>query len=241
MDENNIQPPSICGTNTSNDTESKDGLKDMSQSHAHIHRIKKEELRSTKSFELHHTRSFSEIRHLHPSSTDVSFGITCPKPRNIEALQKEVKRPESVLEMSDLSVQEGEDDVEEDVTEAQEKGDKAMQLFMQSNISVPLDGAMSSTSSCSLQSLDSDMASEHELIVGTWKTDAFRGLLLLNNHCNYICTTMTQSYFLYFCFSDYNISNNYYNICRFRCFVGFKFRKTLSHTIRDVTLSGTTS
>ena len=106
----------------------------------------------------------------------MSFGITHLKPRNIEALQKRIKRPESILEISDLSVQEGEDDMEEDITEAQERGDKAMKLFLESNISVPLDGAMSSSSSSSLESLDSDLASEHELIVGTWKNDA-KGLL----------------------------------------------------------------
>ena len=172
--ETNEKPVSICETSAGNDAKSTNDL--TSQSHAHINRIKKEDLRTTKSFELHHTRSFSEIRHLHPSSTDVSFGITYPKPRNIEALQERVKRPESILDISDLSVQEGEDDMEEDITEAQERGDKAMKLFLESNISVPLDGTMSSSSSSSFESLHSDLASEQELIVGTWKNDA-RGLL----------------------------------------------------------------
>ena len=173
--ETNEKPVSLmCETSAGSDAESTNDL--TSQSHAYINQIKKEDLRTTKSFELHHTRSFSEIRHLHPSSTDVSFGITHLKPRNIEALQKRIKRPESILEISDLSVQEGEDDMEEDITEAQERGDKAMKLFLESNISVPLDGAMSSSSSSSLESLDSDLASEHELIVGTWKNDAI-GLL----------------------------------------------------------------
>lgn len=164
-----------------NDIESKDATITISQSHALLSRVKKEDLRTTKSsphrkLELHHTRSFSEIRHLHPSSTDVSFGATFPKVKAIAALQQGVKRPESVLEISDFSVQDGEDEVDEDIIKAQEKGDEVMKKFLEMNISVPLDGAMTSSSG-SLQSLDSDLASEHELIMATWESEA-RGLLL---------------------------------------------------------------
>lgn len=145
-----------------------------------ITRVKQDNLRNTKSsphrnVELHHTRSFSEIFHLHPSHTDVSSITTYPKPRAITDLQHEVRRPESVLELSDLPMSSDEES-DEDVTTTQRRGDEAMKIFLESNVSVPLDGNMSS-SSLSQDTLDSDIASESELVVGNWERE-IRGMLL---------------------------------------------------------------
>lgn len=162
---------------------------DCSQSVAFVNRIKLEDLRSTKSsplrnLELHHTRSFSEIYHLHPSCTDISsMSPICPKLKAISDLQHEVRRPESVLELSDLgALTESDDESEEDVMTTQQRGDEAMKIFLESNISIPLDGAMTS-SSLSEDTLDSDIASESELIVGNWERGG-RGLssCFLNYH-----------------------------------------------------------
>ena len=155
---------------------------DSSQSHTHVdptNRIKQENLRSTKSsphrnIELHHTRSFSEICHLHPSCTDVTSVTTfCPRPRAIGELQHEVRKPESVLEMADLSTSSDDDSDEDAIATEQQKGDEAMKIFLESNVSIPLDGNMTSSSQ---DTLDSEFASESELFLGNWEREG-RGML----------------------------------------------------------------
>lgn len=156
---------------------------DASQSHVHvspINRIKQDNLRTTKSspyrnVELHHTRSFSEICHLHPSRTDITCVTTlCPKPRAIEDLQHELGRPDSVLEMSEIPVPSDDESDDDAIVTQQKKGDEAMKIFLESNVSVPLDGNMTS-SSLSQDTLDSDIASESELIVANWEREG-RGM-----------------------------------------------------------------
>ena len=150
-----------------------------SQSHSVVNppnNSKEDDLYATKSsphrnVHLHHTRSFSEICHLHPSHTDVSsLTNICPRPRVIEELQHEVRRPESVLELSDLPTSSDEESDEDAVAREQEKGDEAMKIFLESNVSIPLDGNLTS-SSLSQETLDSDVASESELIVGAWERE----------------------------------------------------------------------
>ena len=150
-----------------------------SQSHSVVNppnNNKEDNLHATKSsphrnVQLHHTRSFSEICHLHPSHTDVSsLTNICPRPRVIEGLQHEVRRPESVLELSDLPTSSDEESDEDAVAREQQKGDEAMKVFLESNVSIPLDGNLTS-SSLSQETLDSDVASESELIVGAWERE----------------------------------------------------------------------
>ena len=167
----------------SNNTDS--GI-DSSQSHVYVNppqRIKQAKLRSTKSsphrnVELHHTRSFSEICHLHPSHTDITSVTTfCPRPRALEGLKQEVRRPESVLEMADLPTSSDDESDEDAIATEQQKGDEAMKIFLESNVNVPLDGNLTS-SSVSQDTLDSDCASESELIVGNWERQG-RGMYLV--------------------------------------------------------------
>ena len=147
------------------------------QSHVYVNpqkSRKQEKLRSTRSsphrnLELHHTRSFSEICHLHPSHTDIaSVTNFCPRPRALEELQQEVRRPESVLEMADLPTSSEDESDEDAIATEQQKGDEALKIFLESNVSIPLDGNLTS-SSVSQETLDSDFASESELIVGNWE------------------------------------------------------------------------
>ena len=172
---------------TKNDTDcdNKTSVETAVKSHVHVNplnRIKQDDLRSTKSspfgsVELHHTRSFSEICHLHPSRTDVTcVANVCPRPRALEELQHEVRRPESVLEMADLPTSSDDESDEDAIATEQQKGDEAMKIFLESNVSVPLDGNMTS-SSLSQDTLDSDFASESELIVGNWEREG-RGTLV---------------------------------------------------------------
>ena len=166
------------GGNNSNDA-ANDTTIDSSQSHSFVNPLKynkEDNLHSTKSsphrsVQLHHTRSFSEICHLHPSHTDISsLTNICTRPRVIEELQHEVRRPDSVLELSDLPTSSDEDSDEDAVSKEQEKGDEAMKMFLESNVSIPLDGNLTS-SSLSQDTLDSDVASESELVVGAWERE----------------------------------------------------------------------
>ena len=145
----------------------------ISQSHTVVSQTKEQGLRLIKSpqsnLELHHTRSFSEICHLHPSITDLSLGVQYPKSKVIGALQQEhVRRPESVLELS-AQVTDSEDEDGEDIYDAEVNGNEAMRRFLESNISVPLDGALTSSSGSLLSAPDSDVASESELVVANWE------------------------------------------------------------------------
>lgn len=184
--------------NNSNDADTIHAI-ESSQSHTYVdplNCIKQENLRSTKSsphrnVELHHTRSFSEIYHLHPSSTDITCATICPRPRAIEELQHEVRRPESVLEMSDLPTSSDDESDEEDaMATQQQKGDEAMKMFLESNISIPLDGNMTS-SSLSQDTLDSDVASDSELIVGNWERE-WRGMSLRSPVYEVVCPSVVS-------------------------------------------------
>jgi hypothetical protein len=79
--------------------------------------------------------------------------------------------------MSDLPTSSDDESDEEDaMATQQQKGDEAMKMFLESNISIPLDGNMTS-SSLSQDTLDSDVASDSELIVGNWERE-WRGMSL---------------------------------------------------------------
>ena len=80
-------------TGASDDEQSKSQREPRSLSHTLVSQVKQEDLRVTQSsphrnLELHHTRSFAEIRHLHPSKTDLSLDVLPPRPGVLDTLQK---------------------------------------------------------------------------------------------------------------------------------------------------------
>ena len=72
------------------------------------------------------------------------------------------------MEMADLPTSSEDESDEDAIATEQQKGDEALKIFLESNVSIPLDGNLTS-SSVSQETLDSDFASESELIVGNWE------------------------------------------------------------------------